>query len=245
MVEVETTVDSLRLATNSMPKQQGACRFEGQPATNDNDYEARIVRLLSQVLDGQADAVTDLVNLSFPRLIVLCRARLGKWLQDRDEDVALDVLFHFIRQYQAGVFPQVRDSSGMWGMLRYKVHKRVQRIVRQHITRATRIPISRALADAHEDWASCGRRDSSLDRIEDIEILALFLQWLPQKERELFNLRLAGQSTAQIAKRLGVTSRTIRNWIDRITKLWQQSESSECHVFVTNLSEATFVDASR
>lgn len=139
-VAVQTTVDSIQLPTSSSPKQNGECCFEGHQAvsqvryhrnrpkqqrrddsagtlvgrveaTNENDYAALVVRLLSQVLDGQADAVTDLVNLSFPRLIVLCRDRLGKWLEDLDEDVALDVLFNFIRQYQAGVFPQVRDSK--------------------------------------------------------------------------------------------------------------------------------------
>lgn len=223
MVEVETTVDSLRLATSSMPKQQGACCFEGQQATNDNDYEAQVVRLLSQVLDGQADAVTDLVNLSFPQLIVLCRARLGKWLQDRDEDVALDVLFNFIRQYQAGVFPEVRDSSGLWGILRYKVHMRVQRIARQHITRATRIPIMRTVVEEQDILASCGSLDSALQRVEDIEVLDKFLRWVPQCDHELINMRLGGDSITQIAK-FGLTSCAIRNRITRVLKNWQQSK---------------------
>ena len=81
--------------------------------------------------------------------------------------------------------------------------------------------------DGQHALVSCGGRDPALDRIENIEALAIFFRWLPQKDQELFKLRLVGVSTTEIAKKLGLNSRTIRNRIDRILEHWQQSSDQQ------------------
>ena len=118
----------------------------------DGAYNARIIFLLAQSLLKRQDAITDLFDLTYPTLLALCRARLGRPLQSLDEDVASYVWESFILQYQAGVFPRVHDAIGLWGTLSDKVHWRVQRVAMQQAKRNQRIePVT---ADGYDPLCS-------------------------------------------------------------------------------------------
>ena len=195
-----------------------------------------ITQWIQQLKEGDSDAAERLWQRYFQQIVQLARRRLegaGRAAAD-EEDVALSAFKSFCLGAREGRFPKLSDRENLWSLLvAITAHKSTDLI--RHENRQKRGGTG---VEASDPDAS--RRDFDVVQLSHIvheqptpefaaqmgEQFKLLLEKLNRAEDpELAEIALAkmlGESTIEIAQRLGCVRRTVERKILLIRRIWEQ-----------------------
>jgi RNA polymerase sigma factor (sigma-70 family) len=172
---------------------------------------------ISQVKDGQSDAVRPLLERYFQRLVELARARLQgvPGLAAYDEDVALSAFKSLCLGAERDRFPRLADRDDLWRLLAVlTVRKAIDLQRRRRPQEAgaetveqllSREPPPELAAEMSEEYRRL------LDRLGDPQLQAIAL-W-----------KVEGHTNEEIADRLGCAVRSVERKLHRIRIEWQEA----------------------
>ena len=171
---------------------------------------------INQVKEGQHDAVRQLLERYFQRLVQLARARLQgvPGLAAYDEDVALSAFKSLCLGAERDRFPQLADRDDLWRLLAVLTIRKaidLQRRRRPQEAGAetleqllSREPPPELAAEVSEEYRRL------LDRLGDPQLQAIAL-W-----------KVEGYTNEEIAERLGCVVRSVERKLHRIRLAWQE-----------------------
>lgn len=199
-----------------------------------------ITRWIESLKDGNGNAAQKLWEQYFQGMVDLARQRLRSVPRRAadEEDVALSAFNSFCLGARDGRFPRLTDRDSLWPLLvAITAHKAVDLIRRNN--RQKRGGLGRAVPG--QDQSPTGRRactaevdlNQLISRTPDPEFA---LQIAEELERLLDRLdragdadlrsialgKMEGESTTEIAARLGCVRRTIERKLQVIASLWER-----------------------
>ncbi len=174
---------------------------------------------ISQLKEGRHDAVQQLLERYFGRLVQLARARLHArpGLAPYDEDVALSAFKSVCLGAERGRFPQLLDRGDLWRLLALLTIRKaidLQRRRRPEYAAGaedleqllSREPPPELAAEVAEEYRRL------LDRLDDPQLQAV-ARW-----------KVEGYSNEEIASRLGCVVRSVERKLQRIRILWGEGD---------------------
>jgi RNA polymerase sigma factor (sigma-70 family) len=181
-----------------------------------------ITVLINQLKGGDPQAAQQLWERYYPRLVCLAR----RMLQDTprrvadEEDVALSAIARFCRAAEQGQFSQLQDRDDLWQLLavltvRSALNqiKREQRHKRHHDCAADQAALEQII----------GREPTPEVVAQVTEECQRLLDRLGNSELRLIALyKMEGDTTEEIAAKLGLAPRTIERRLWLIRKTWEQ-----------------------
>jgi DNA-directed RNA polymerase specialized sigma24 family protein len=190
--------------------------------------DGSVTRWIDRLKEGDPAAAQQLWDGYFRRMVEVARLRLRGVPRGADEeDVALSAFKSFCHGARAGRFPRLADRHGLWPLLvAITAHKCVDLLRREgrqkrcggaggaprpepidpH-TLVGREPSPEFVAQVAEQL---DRLLARLDRSGDPELRAIAL-W-----------KMEGDSTAEIAARLGCVRRTVERKLQVIARVWRE-----------------------
>ncbi len=190
--------------------------------------------LLQLVRDGDQDAITQLWNLYFPRLVTRARRELAgrDWGVANEEDVALSAFKSFCHRAQAGKFPDVQKHDDLWRLLVTITARKATNLAKmeQRGKRGGPRQEQRRLASgceaAHRELEQHAAREPAPD------VAALLLEQYQELLSRLGdgNLlkvaqwKIEGYTNQEIAGMMGCVPRTVERRLQEIRTLWEKPE---------------------
>lgn len=166
------------------------------------------------------------------RFLTPLRTLAGRYLDKRlspkvdADDVVQSVLLSFVSRLNSGRI-RIDSSQALRGLLALMVTRKCSRYV-GHYRRGRRNLKREMRFDSQESLENdLTARDSAPEsRLVFDEQLDQLLSKFDQQDRQIVNLLLDGQSTAQIAQQLGCSRRTIQRTVQRVTAAIEVSFSN-------------------
>jgi DNA-directed RNA polymerase specialized sigma24 family protein len=188
--------------------------------------EGSVTRLLAPLQVGDPDAVQQLWQRYFHRLVGLARARLAdapRRMAD-EEDVALSAFDSFCRNAERGRFPDLNDRDGLWSLLVMLTVRKAGHLRRDQARLKRGGGAQVEAGDEDRDLLK-----EALSREPDPALAALaadqhrhLMGLLSDDLREVALLRLQGESVEEIAGRRGLAPRSIKRKLQLIRGLWER-----------------------
>lgn len=187
------------------------CEARGNEAGS--TFQSFAVRLTA----GEGHAAADLVARYSARLVALARQGLSPAMRAKcdPEDVLQSVFRTFFRRLGAGDV-DLRDWESLAGLLALLTVRKCQHCVRHYRTAGRDVRLEVRL-----DGTDCGLiripdRDPVPDEVAAFtELTDRLLRSLDERDREVISRVIAGDGTAEIARRLGRTRRSVQRAIAR------------------------------
>jgi DNA-directed RNA polymerase specialized sigma24 family protein len=184
-------------------------------------------------MTGDPAAAEKLWQRYFHRLVGLARKKLQHTPRGAadEEDVALSALDSFCRRAQQGQFPDLQDRDDLWHfLLVITVRKALNQAKyerRQKRSGATPYAPTRSRGDSSSDETALEQILSSEPTPESAAQMAeeytRLLEGLGDAElRSIALLKLEGNTTGQIAAKLGRARRTVERRLQLIRRTWEQ-----------------------
>jgi DNA-directed RNA polymerase specialized sigma24 family protein len=188
---------------------------------------------LGLLQDGDPAAAQRLWELYFHRLVGLARAKLqGQPRRAADEeDVALSAFASFCRAAEAGRFPRLADRDDLWRLLVTVTERKAFNLVRDERRQ-------KRGGGAVQGESALFRRDDSAARGLDVragreptpefaaqvaEQCRRLLDRLPDAEMRAIALwKMEGDTSPEIAARLGCALSTVERRLRLIRRLWEE-----------------------
>lgn len=189
-----------------------------------------ITRWIANLKQGDNEAARQLWERYFQRLVHLARKKLGatpRRVAD-EEDMALSVFRRLCDGAQAGRFEQLADRDDLWRLL---VVITTNRVIDQqrHLS-----PQKRGGGNVRGDSAFIGDSLSQQAGLENLigddPTPEMLLQISEEHERLMTALdedlrqiavwKMESRNNEEIARELGITSRSVRRKLERIRELW-------------------------
>jgi RNA polymerase sigma-70 factor (ECF subfamily) len=170
---------------------------------------------------GDEKAAAELYYRYLEKLVGFAQRRLSTKLRARvdAEDVVQSVFRSFFIRAKQGKF-SFKDDDDIWKLLvQITIHKTLKHVA--HHRRAKRDAGAEVSgADGREGLVSYLSREPTPEQAAIfVDSLEFFLRELRPADRKILEMRLEGFEQAEIAKRLGVSDRTIRRLMERIRSL--------------------------
>ncbi len=175
--------------------------------------------LIAQVRQGNAEAAKQLYETFVGRLIRLARQKLPADVQVKldPEDVVQSAMRSFFGHLQAGEY-ELRNRDALWSLLALITLRKCGHKIKFYLAACRDL---RKEVRAHEtlDENSCAepavfqalaREPNPAEQAQLIESVQLLMQRLNRKQRRIVMLRLQGYSTAEIARQLGKSQRSVQ-----------------------------------
>lgn len=182
---------------------------------------------------GDEDAARQLFDRYVRRLVGLARGRINSSLAARvdPEDVVQSAFHSFFRRLRNGEF-RTDEADGLWHLLvRITVCKTLRQI---EFHRAGKRDPGRETAagdGADERWrAVLSREPSPAEALALQDELEQFLRRLEPEERQIVEMRLAGQDVEEISRKLGTYNRRVRRVLERIVLRAEREAGGKGHV---------------
>jgi DNA-directed RNA polymerase specialized sigma24 family protein len=188
---------------------------------------------LRQLEAGDQDAARHLWQRYYRELVVLARARLGTTPRraSDEEDVALSVLRCLYEGAARGQFTTLVNRHELWQLLATITGRKViaqQRYLHKHKRGGGRVRGDSVLHRSNGDRSSLGF-DGILGDAATPEVLAVAAEEFQRlmtlleddRLRQIAQCKLEGYTNAEIAKRLGLTSRSIERKLRSIRHVWE------------------------
>ncbi len=171
---------------------------------------------------GDESAAAELYNRYVQKLVSLSHRRLSAKLAARldAEDIVQSVFRSFFVRAQEGRFVFKGDDD-IWKLLvQITIHKTLKQV--DHHRRAKRnagaeVPAVSGDRDLLMTYLS--REPTPDEAAIFMDELEFFLRQLRPEDRTIIEMRLEGFDNVEIAKRLGISDRTIRRLLERIRGL--------------------------
>jgi DNA-directed RNA polymerase specialized sigma24 family protein len=193
---------------------------------------------LDGVKAGDAWATHRLWDRYFERLVQLASRRLPRHARrDSDgEDVALSAFQSFCHRAARDQFPELSARDDLWRLLAVITAKKVTSVVRRRsrLKRGGGVVVGESALLENSGEGEEGM-DQLLGRDPTPEVAAQFAEDYKrlmealgdEALRVVARLKMEEHSTAEVAARLGVSSRTIDRKLKLIRKIWEKHASSE------------------
>lgn len=173
----------------------------------------------------------------FTRLVGLARAKLGNSPRgaEDEEDVALSALDSFFGGLQEGQFPELKDRNGLWPLLaKITSRKAINQRKRQMAAKRGGGRVIATSAAGRDSDGEPMAMDFAEDEPSPGSLVAIseecqrLIDILPEQPlQEIAQLKLAGYTTVEIAKEMGVAPRTVERKTGLIRKYWIQDADEE------------------
>ena len=193
--------------------------------------EASVTTWIGQLKAGEQAAAQPLWERYFEQLVRLARQRLGETPRRAadEEDVALSAFENFCRGAREGRFPRLNDRHDLWQILVMLTERKAKDQVRRALTRE-RIEVGESkftnpLAST-SDPAGVGQLADSEPTPQFAAQVAEEYQRLldslgDDTLRKIARWKMEGYTEAEIAKKLGRTTRTVERKLQMIRQRWQ------------------------
>jgi len=185
-----------------------------------------ITRWIDDLRRGDDTAAEPLWAAYFARMAAVAGQRMAGASRVADgEDVALSAFKSFCLGARAGRFPQLRDRDNLWPLLlALTSHKCVDQVRRE-----TRLKRGGGLASADLEFLTS--REPTPELLAEVsERLTVLLDCLDQTGdltlRGVAVGKLEGETTEEIAARLGCTRRTVERKLRVIEQVWDRGEEA-------------------
>jgi RNA polymerase sigma-70 factor (ECF subfamily) len=190
------------------------------PEPSFDDFMARLQA-------GDQDAARQVFQRFADRLIALAQSRLDPLIRRKTdaEDVVLSVFKSFFRRAAEGEF-DLASWDSLWGLLVVitlrKCGREVKRFHRpgRDVRKETDLPP--AGDEAEEGWEAVSGEPTPAEAAMLAETLEQFLAGLPERERQIAQLRLEGYTVPEISARVGRTEYTVHGVLKKVRKHLQR-----------------------
>jgi RNA polymerase sigma factor (sigma-70 family) len=187
--------------------------------------EGSVTRWISLLKDGDRDAAQPLWEAYFHRLVRLARKRLRgtpRCAAD-EEDVAIAAFDSFYRRAERGQFPKLEGRDDLWQLLFVITVRKAVDLTRRETRQPGRGARGRSLGEQPE---------ANIEQVLATEPTPEFAALAADEFRRLLDLmpdetfrsvavwKMEGQSSAEIAARLGCVESTVQRKLKRIRDLW-------------------------
>jgi DNA-directed RNA polymerase specialized sigma24 family protein len=192
--------------------------------------ERSVTRWIGGVRAGDPDAVRNVWEAYFPRMVELARGRLHGLCRAADEeDVALSAFKSFWGGARAGRFPDLTDRHALWPLLfAITAHKCVDLIRREN--RQKRGGGELAPVDVQHVAGREPGPDLAAQVVEESErLLGLLDRTGDPTLRPIAGWKMDGESAAAIAARLGCVRRTVERKLQLIASIWERELHDHGH----------------
>jgi RNA polymerase sigma-70 factor (ECF subfamily) len=173
---------------------------------------------------GDEKAATELYYRYLQKLVGFAQRRLSAKLNARvdAEDVVQSVFRSFFVRAQQGKF-SFKDEDDIWKLLvQITVHKTLKHVA--YHRRAKRDATAEVSGADGQDrlMSHLSREPTPEEAAIFVDSLEFFLRELRPADRKILEMRMEGFEQGEIAKKLGVSDRTIRRLMERIRSLAQR-----------------------
>lgn len=169
--------------------------------------------LLERLAAGDTRAAQSIHDRYVERLIALARQRLSQKLAARldPEDIVQSAYRSFFARAQNGDFV-LRRAGDLWRLLASIAVHKLQRQVEHHSSQKRTVNREKSM-----DLDLGASREPSSDEVsQTIELLERFMGSRSATERQVIEMRLQGESTDAIAKKIERTERTVRRILETL-----------------------------
>jgi RNA polymerase sigma-70 factor (ECF subfamily) len=194
-------------------------RRKGDPMTT---TDGSVTRLLARIRDGHKDAVWELYERYFPRLLGLARLKLRgapASLPADEEDVVQSAFRSFWRGVRERRFPHLLDRDGLWKLLGTMTARKAFRALRDERRLKRGGGRLRHLSELEgTEFHDCG---TGLEALW-VDLWDAIRQALGDPElrlEEVLRRRLEGYTMKEIAGFLGCSDRSVKRMLDVIRSL--------------------------
>ena len=189
---------------------------------------------IERLKESDDDAIEAIWNRYFEKLVGLARRRLGalpRRVAD-EEDIALSAMNSFVRAAGRGRFPRLHDRDDLWRLLVTITARKLTKRRRNHFA------AKRGGGAVHGESVFINRYDGadiadvlgveptaelSLATAETCRVLVEKLG--DESLGQIVLLKLEGDSNTEIAEQLNCATRTIDRKMEKVRKLWSESDS--------------------
>jgi DNA-directed RNA polymerase specialized sigma24 family protein len=196
-----------------------------------------VTQWLDRLQAGDQEVAQQLWRRFFQRMVALARARLqGRARAAADEeDVALSAFHSFCRGAEQGRFPRLSDRDDLWRLLlTLTERKAIGLLRREHRQKRGGGQVVGEAALACPDASSGGGLEQVAGREPTPELVALIAEEVARRlealgDDELRAIavgKMEGETTEEIAARLGCAPRTVERKLRLIRSLWEYGEPS-------------------
>lgn len=199
----------------------------------------RFAAALDRVRDGDDDAIAELWNDYFQRLVRLAAKRLPSNLKRAgdEEDIALSAFNSFIAGIRRDQFPDLSGPDNLWGLLITLTGRKVNAHLR-HQTRQKRgggsVRGESVFMDPNDTRKTAGIGGVSGDgmtgdlNVELEEACNHLLDQLPDPQlRQIAVMRMDGFLVDEIAERLELSKRATERRLQLIRRTWSEAVNSD------------------
>ena len=185
--------------------------------------DGSVTRWLDQVQAGDANAVQQLWQRYFSRLVGLARQKLRHAPRRAadEEDVALSAFDSFCRNAEQGRFPDLLDRDGLWRLLVVMTVRKANHLIRDE-TRQKRGGDTPRDGDDAPILETILSREPTPDLAAQVaEECQRLLHQLDDKELEQVAIwRMEGFTVEEIAAKLACAPRSVKRKLQLIRNIW-------------------------
>jgi RNA polymerase sigma factor (sigma-70 family) len=184
-----------------------------------------ITLLLQNMKQGDRDAVEQLWERYFDRLVSLARSKLlGVPRQMADEeDVALSAMKSFCRAVEENRFPKLENSGDLWQILVMLTRNKAANLREYHTSQKRNASLEVHDAEGFFDLLQ-GEEPDPQFVVELKDQFQSLLDGLPDSQlQKIAILKMEGYTHTEIAEKLGVALITIDRRVKRIRDCWGKS----------------------
>ena len=179
---------------------------------------------------GSEAAARELFDRYCERLMKLAKRRIGQRMTSRvdPEDVLQSAFRTFFTRVRNDQFTFEHEDDLFKLLIRLTVHKTLRQIAFHRAAKRNPEVEAGHGSDAYEMLQQLAADGPTPEvEISLIDEFERFLKELPEFDRKVLELRLAGHSTTEIAEQLGSYDRKIRRVIERIEELAKEHAAED------------------
>lgn len=193
---------------------------------DDRQDEEKWARLIDGLRRGDDQVLTEFYNRYDGALHLIVRRRLDPaYLRRFDsDDVVQSTLRTFFRRVQSGHL-EMLEQRRLWNLLcaialtklreRLRFHRRMRRAIQRESRQST------DAGSGAEFPELAAPEDSVTSQAEFAEAFEAILQSLGERDRQILDLRLQGQSNCEVASVLKVSERTIQRSLAQLAEKFE------------------------
>ncbi len=167
--------------------------------------------IFEQIERGDDDAAAIIFNRYVERLVLLARANLSNKMRQKvdAEDIVQSAFRSFFLRARQGRFT-IERSAELWGLLVAITRNKLLKTVERYHQQKRRIDAEQPLAGLEATSEDEPTEEEAIALIDEVELL---MQGISPLHRHMLEMRLQGQSIAEIAENVERSERSVRRFL--------------------------------